>query len=67
MTAADLSPAQANIAKANVPTPAARIAAAPEPFVRAGALVEAALFGVFIFLLPGSVESYDRLGLEHTC
>src|ERR1700679_194199 len=67
LTAADLSPAQANIAKANVPTPAARIAAAPEPFVRVGALGEVALFGMVIFLLPGSVESCDRPGPAHTC
>jgi len=47
--------------------PAARMAAAPEPFVRTGALGEAALFGMFIFLLPGSVESCDRPEPAHTC
>ena len=60
MTAANFSPVQASTANANEPIPAARMAA-PEPFVRAGALGEASLFGLFIFLLPDSVESCLRL------
>src|SRR5580704_12135228 len=63
---ADLSPAMARTARAKEPIPAERMAAAPEPFVRARVLGEAALPGVFIFLLPVSVESYDRPELART-
>src|SRR5271170_4483799 len=64
---ADLSPAMARTARAREPIPAERMAAAPEPFVRVGVLGEAALAGVFIFLLPVSVESCDRPELARTC
>ena len=63
----DLSPAMARTARTKEPIPAARIAAAPEPFVREGVLGVAALPDVFIFLLPVSVESCDRPGPARTC
>src|ERR1700674_5608084 len=67
LTAADLSSTQASTARAKEPIPAARMAAESEPFVRAGALGEAAPFGMFIFLLPGAVESCGRPVPERTC
>src|ERR1700722_4398589 len=67
LTAADLSPAQARTANATRPMAAARIAAAPEPFVRAAVFGELVLSGLFIFLLPGVNELCDRPGPEHTC
>ncbi len=50
---ANLSAAMARTARAKEPMPAERMAAAPEPFVRTGALDVAKSLAALIFLRPG--------------